>query len=38
MRCGVLLNSALFQRLPPSVETSTVLTAPPPDHASPLIS
>jgi hypothetical protein len=38
MRCGVPLISATFQLLPLSVDTSTLRMAPPPDHASPLIS
>src|SRR5262244_1741087 len=36
MRCGVVLSSARFHFFPPSVDTSTVRMAPPPDQASPL--
>src|SRR5215510_13888322 len=38
MRKAGVRNSATFHVLPPSVEMSTFLTAPPPDHARPLIS
>src|SRR6516225_9437379 len=31
------VSFASFQVLPPSVDTSTFLTAPPPDHAKPVI-
>src|SRR5262245_634735 len=38
MRNAGVRSSATFHVLPPSVETSTFLTAPAPDHARPLIS
>jgi hypothetical protein len=38
MRCGVPRKSASIQFSPPSVDTSTLLTTPPPDQAKPLTS
>src|SRR6476646_10511046 len=38
IRYAGVRSSASFHVLPPSVETSTFLTAPAPDHARPLIS
>src|SRR5580700_6171247 len=38
LRAMGLWSSASFQFFPPSVETSTRLTAPAPDHARPVIS